>query len=226
LTDSFIPCSVVIAVAIGLGGPDMSASPAHPQRKVRILAYRVCDDDGTRPARVTPDQVAQWVEFANRTFASAGIRFEFGADDDFHSLRSTLLNDLSEGEHPDFARQKLHARQVAAQHPDRLVVLFRHGRGATGWGNGFAGPDLNFVVMPGWEDASHCGHSHVDALAHEIGHYLALRTPLPGLSTTTRRRRRPCASAATTAPPSKGTACPTHRPIRACGVPSANVPAR
>jgi hypothetical protein len=55
------------------------------------------------------------------------------------------------------------------------VVFFRHGRGPQPTGAGFAGTDYNFVVMPGWADDLHCGHDHVSALSHELGHHLGLR---------------------------------------------------
>jgi hypothetical protein len=53
-------------------------------------------------------------------------------------------------------------------------VVVRHGPGPTPTGAGFAGIDHDFVVLGGFDDMNHCGHPHVDALAHEIGHYLGL----------------------------------------------------
>lgn len=62
----------------------------------------------------------------------------------------------------------------AAGFPDALVVFFRYGPGDRPTRGGFSWIDYDLVVMPGFTDAQHCGHAHVDALAQEIGHYLGL----------------------------------------------------
>lgn len=55
-----------------------------------------------------------------------------------------------------------------------MVVYFRYGPNEKATAGGFSWWDYSFVVMPGRDDATHCGHPHTDALAHEIGHYLGL----------------------------------------------------
>jgi len=140
---------------------------------VPLLALRVADDDGSRPARVTPEQVATWVAYANQVFRPAGVQllFERGA---FRELRSTLINRLEGTGQVDWGQTKRVADEVASFYPDRLVVFFRHGPGKSATGVGMSWTDYNFVAMPGWLDDAHCGHDHIYALAHEIGHHLGL----------------------------------------------------
>jgi hypothetical protein len=152
------------------------AQPAPPEPTIRIgvQAIQVEDDDGARPARVTPANVTEWIDFANRSFAPAGIEFVFHGDEsDYCVLKSTVINDMTGGGE-GWAATRAAANEAAARYPDRLVVYFRHGPGPNATGGGFSWTDLNFVGMFGWEDGSHCGHRHTDAVAHEIGHYLGL----------------------------------------------------
>lgn len=146
--------------------------PLEPLLDVQLLAFRVSDDDGGRAARVAPAHIQRWVDFANDVYRPAGIRFHFDPLE-LRALRSTLLNDTM-GSGPSWPQAKWAADQVAERHPDRLVLFFRHGPGAQATGLGFSWTDYNFVVMPGWPDDTHCGHDHVDALAHELGHHLGL----------------------------------------------------
>ncbi len=146
-----------------------------PLLRVGVQAIHVMDDDGGRPARVKPENVAEWIEFTNRSFAPAGIQFVFRGDQsDYCPLRSTVLNNLTGGGDANWEEAKALGDEVAARYPDRLVIYFRHGPGPNATGAGFSWTDYNFVVMFGWEDGSHCGHPHIDAVAHEIGHYLGL----------------------------------------------------
>src|SRR5262249_17500140 len=46
-------------------------------RTLRIRAVAVADDDGGRPANITPLEVAQWVDKANEIYGPAGIQFLF-----------------------------------------------------------------------------------------------------------------------------------------------------
>ncbi len=147
--------------------------PPGPILAARLLAIRVSDDGGAREARILPEQVAAWVAFTNEVFRPAGIRVDFDPRD-LQLLRSTAVNRLQGPEQPDWAAAKRVADDVAARHPDRLVVFFRHGPGAGPTGAGLSWTDYNFVVMPGWPDDRHCGHDHLSALAHEIGHHLGL----------------------------------------------------
>lgn len=163
-------------MAVGpVAAQTQSASPGSGPLYARIQAVRVADGNGKRAARVTPPQVEQWVRFANRVFASANIQFQFspGAGD-FIDLKSNLLNNLTGAEDPDWDARKRAGNALAAKHRGKLLVLFRHGPGPSATGGGFSWWDYNFVVMPGFDDASHCGHPHTDALAHELGHFLGL----------------------------------------------------
>ena len=147
---------------------------AQEPMRVGVQAIEVMDDDGGRPARVTAANVAEWIEFTNRSFAPAGIEFAFRGDEsDYCVLRNTVINDMTGGGEGWAETRKL-ANEVAAKYPDKLVIFLRHGPGPNATGGGFSWTDLNFVGMFGWEDGSHCGHRHTDAVAHEIGHYLGL----------------------------------------------------
>lgn len=153
----------------------VSVLPASGPIYVRIQAIKVSDDDGKRAARITPAQVTQWVNFANRVFSVANVQFQFQPGrGDFVELKSTLLNNLTGVEDIDWTAQKKTGNAIAAKYSGKLVVFFRHGRGPGATGGGFSWWDYNFVAMPGFDDASHCGHPHTDALAHEFGHFLGL----------------------------------------------------
>jgi hypothetical protein len=146
-----------------------------PLLTVRVQAIRVADDDGQRQARITPADVARWLAFANDVFRPAGVTFVFHPEDgDFADHRSSDVNSLEGDEQPDWLVLKRAADDIAAEYPDRLVVFFRYGPRAFATGGGFSWYDYDFVAMPGWQDDEHCGHDHVDALAHELGHHLGL----------------------------------------------------
>jgi hypothetical protein len=150
------------------------AGPPQPWIDVSLLAFRVADDEGTRPARVTGAQIARSVAFANDVYRAAGVRFHFDPRE-LLVLHNRVINDLEGDRQPDWSAAKQAADAIAEHHPDRLVVFYRHGRGPQPTGAGFSGTDYNFVVMPGWSDDVHCGHDHISALSHELGHHLGLR---------------------------------------------------
>jgi hypothetical protein len=149
-------------------------APAQPLIELSLLAFRVADDDGGRPARVTAADVARSVAFANDVYRAAGVRFRFDPRE-LVPLHNRVINDLEGDQQSDWATAKRAADEVAEHYPDRLVVFFRHGRGPHATGAGFSGTDYNFVVMPGWSDDLHCGHDHISALSHELGHHFGLR---------------------------------------------------
>jgi hypothetical protein len=144
-----------------------------PPIAARIRMIRVADDDGTRAADITPEQFEQWVDFANRVFHPAGIRFEFDRRD-VGSLHSTPLNRATgfAGERWDEARHL--GNRLASRHADRISVLVRHGPEQEPIGQGFSGGDIDFIIMPGFAATRVCGHQNVGLFAHEMGHFLGL----------------------------------------------------
>lgn len=155
--------------------PAFAKDPIHT---IRLQAIQVADDDGSRICSVTPDQVKQWVDFANNCWDDAGIRFDYRPDDgDFVVLKSTLVNGLSASGDPKNSERHKAALAEASKYPDKLVVFFRFGKGDKPDSDGFSWFDRNYVVMSGWSVMGHCGHRHTDALAHEIGHYFGLLHP-------------------------------------------------
>jgi hypothetical protein len=59
---------------------------------VPVLAVRVSDDDGGRPAAISPAQVKRWVDRGNQVYASTGIHFVYKTSDGMVEPQSTLLN--------------------------------------------------------------------------------------------------------------------------------------
>jgi hypothetical protein len=168
------PAHPVGSDAAAPGTAFVGGTPApEPLLDVPVMAIQVADDDGARPARIAPGQIAAWVAFSNSVFQPAGVRVRFDPAD-LRLLRSSLINDLQGVEQDDWREAKRAADQIADRYPDRLVVFFRHGPGERASGAGFSWFDYNFVVMPGWLDDTHCGHEHASALAHELGHHLGL----------------------------------------------------
>jgi hypothetical protein len=157
------------------GSAYLGGAPAPtPVLAARILAIRLSDDDGSRAARITPEQVSAWLEFANQAFHPAGVRFDFdGGPGDFQALRSSLLNRLDDTSE-SWPQSKGAADELAARFPDRLVVFFRHGEGRSATGYAFSGIDQNFIAMPGWPQGRRCRLREIRALAHELGHHLGL----------------------------------------------------
>jgi hypothetical protein len=140
---------------------------------VPIQAIQVADDDGSRPAEITSEEVAWWVDRANEIYANAFIRFAYDPVEDFATVRSTVVNDMvNPQDHPEMGFAARHANDIAGRYPGKLTVLFRHGEGYVGTGYAFSSTTHNFVAMTGFLGAP-CGRDG-GFLAHEIGHYLGL----------------------------------------------------
>lgn len=159
---------------------DPGAGSGGSWASARLQAIQVRDDDGSRPAPVTPDEFGKFVAFANSAYRSCGIRFEYDPDKDFATLDSTLLNDIVDGKESGWPARLSRGKAAAAEHPGKVTVIVRHGPGAAAWGNNFAGTNEEFVVMGGYGAGWHCGHPHEEALAHELGHLLGLGHTFPG----------------------------------------------
>lgn len=145
---------------------------------VQIQPIIVSDSDGGRQARVKPQQITELVQFTNKTYESAQIRFDFKESDVVY-LRNTTLNSMMGEEDKNWQAEVTEGNKIASQYPTKIVVFFRFGPDSVATGQGFSSGQYNFVAMPGSDDATHCGHPHIDALAHEIGHYLGLFHTFP-----------------------------------------------
>lgn len=171
--------------------PSAEEAAAAPRRRYRlpIHAIKVSDDDGRRPADITPEQAGEWVDKANEVFAPAGIRFVFRADangPDWSEIHDTALNNLQ----ADRAAV-LYAAVEAAKYPDKIVVVFRNGPSRTPVQDAFASRlRTNLVAMPGFSQATNVvgrddkgrwvTKQNIWMLAHELGHHLGLPHTFPG----------------------------------------------
>lgn len=152
-------------------------NPAYPLLTVRLQAVQVSDDDGSRPVRITAQQVKQWVDKANEIYAKASVRLHYDPEADFATLKSSVLNGMTGDTDPNWKREVVVGNRVAAGYTGRLVVYFIYGPGSGPTGGGFSSADYNFVEMPGFNDTKVCGYQNSGILAHEIGHYFGLSHP-------------------------------------------------
>ena len=184
------PLPIVLAVAVLL--PLASAAGPAQTVHLRVHAIKVSNTDGTRPAKITPNEVSQWVKTANTIFGAsgAGIVLHFVADangPDWEVMNNTTLNRLS-----SFGAGWSTANAIAAKYPKKVVVFFRHGDSTNASGNGFAfppqsGKKVEFVAMPGFtvtgvpiDDPQGPFKQNDGIFAHELGHYLGLGHTFPG----------------------------------------------
>lgn len=139
------------------------ATASSPNYSIPVVAYRVSDDDGSRPCAITVDGVQQWVDEANRIYAAAGIRFVY--DGVLRDLRDTEVNNVTGEEYPAWQSVKTKLNQLAANH--RSIVLVHRAE----LGGGFSWWTYDFVAMS-FFDAVHL--NALSILAHELGHHLGL----------------------------------------------------
>jgi hypothetical protein len=143
---------------------------------VPLQVVQLTDDDGSRQAGVTAQEMQAWIRFANKAFSVAGIRFSHqGNRSDTLLLRNTVLNRMDPTDWNGSFREACgHADRVVARYPGKLVVFIRWGTGPNPTGGANGGGDWDFVVMGAFEAMNHCGHPHFDAFAHELGHHFGL----------------------------------------------------
>lgn len=159
---------------------NLEALAPQPLLQLHVHCIRVSDDNGSRQASMTPGRMKQWVDFANITYAPAQINFLYDPVADFTDIQSTIINNMVGNTDPNWVQATGLANLYASAYPNKAVVFSRYGPGPDPTGGGFSWSDLNFVVMPGYGDASHCGHAHTEMLAHELGHYMGLWHTFPG----------------------------------------------
>ena len=168
---------------------------ASPIYTLRVHAIKLSNDDGSEPTPISPANVKEWVDKANKIFyiSGAGIQLQFDPNPngpDWTTLKNTKLNHISSADQSDWGQ----ANKVAAAHPGKIVFLFRYS-GGTGAnanpGNGFAftpqsGMVTNFVALPGFNNtkvstgsASGPFVQNIWQMAHETGHYLGLAHTFP-----------------------------------------------
>ena len=139
------------------------ATASSPNYSIPVVAYRVSDDDGTRPCAITVDGVQQWVDEANRIYAAAGIRFVY--DGVLRELRDTQVNNVTGEDYPAWLAVKDTLNQLAANH--RSIVLVHRAL----IGGGFSSWTYDFVAMSFFDSVN---LNALSILAHELGHHLGL----------------------------------------------------
>jgi hypothetical protein len=104
---------------------------------IPIVAVRISDDDGGRRAAIVPAQLKRWLDYANFVYASAGIHYHYQTSDGMVDRKSTLLNNVVRTSDRDWLESKRAANRLAAEHPGKLTIIFRHGPGPQPTGGGF-----------------------------------------------------------------------------------------
>ena len=141
---------------------------------IPILAVRVSDDDGWRRTPITPIEIKRWVDHGNYIYAPSGIQFLYKTADGMVELKSTRLNNFNGNSDPDWQESRRAANRVAAEHPGKLTLIFRHGPGPHPISHAFSWIDSDFVIMPAFSAANVCGRPNMGTFPHEVGHYLGL----------------------------------------------------
>jgi hypothetical protein len=159
-----------VSSAPGADGPKTKATK---EVTIPVRFFRVSDNDGKREAAVDVDALRRQVDFMNKAFKPAHVRFTFDATHDLVPLKSTIVNGMLGAEDANWLKAKREANRIAAGCPGKLVVFVRHGPGAQPCGGSFSWFDYNFVAFAGTD------HGYW-SLAHEVAHYFGLAHPHAG----------------------------------------------
>jgi hypothetical protein len=145
-----------------------------PLVDLHIEAVQVANDDTTHQADITPAQVTTLVDAANAVYAVAGVHFSFDQINDFTSVNSTLINQMTGVSDTQWSSEEAAGNAIAAAHPGKATIFFRYGPGSSPTGASFSWTDYDFAAMPGYAETTLCSHTDTTRLAHELGHYLGL----------------------------------------------------
>lgn len=152
---------------------------------IPVRPIRLADDDGTRRADVSTEDIVAWLRFANDVFSPARIGFSYDPAQGVVHVDDTGLNAMTGPSDPKLVELVERGNEIAAEYPGELVVLFRSG-GGQGPSEVFGSRHANFVSMGEWDDDAVCGEPDRGALAHAIGGYLALTTTFSSTHATVR----------------------------------------
>jgi hypothetical protein len=162
-----------------------------PLYKIRILAVKVANDDGSQPTPVSPNGIENLVNRANEIYEISRVQFLFDKQKDIVSINNTeinqditILKDLTQftsiDEPPpkDAIDQEIHKRakaNFAKLFKDRLTVFFHYGSELV-YDNTLKHWKLraNTISSSSWAAryVSVVGNPGGSLLAHECGHYL------------------------------------------------------
>lgn len=143
---------------------------------IPIRVVRLADNDGSRQANITTENVIDWVISANEVFAPARFGFSYDPASGLVDLSDTVLNRWSDREDTRWLDRVLRANQLASTYPGELLVLIPRGPVEGQPVMSFASRHTDFVVMGEWDEEYVCGDPGLFSLAHEIGLHLALPT--------------------------------------------------
>ncbi|MEB2777851.1 hypothetical protein SYJ56_21235 [Algoriphagus sp. D3-2-R+10] len=156
--------------------------------QLKIRAIKCADDNGTRMAQISVDEVNEWIDAANKAYAPAGVQFDHITM--VNTLKNTTINKLAPNDDEDSRQVKIDKQKskdaadaFAKDFPGEIVIFFRYGRNDEAAGGGFSSSKADYVAMPGfskthttayYQDGSSKEIQNIKLLAHELGHYLGL----------------------------------------------------
>lgn len=148
-----------------------------------IKVYRVADKDGSNQARTSPEDIINWVVYANWVMRKSDIPLEvsFNPTTDWAEIKDTDLNHLDAvGERGDKK-----AADISWRHPEDLVVFLPWGTQSHTNANAMYAKSrvdgrqglVDYIQLPSQYGASEWSGEYL--FIHEIGHFLGLKHTFP-----------------------------------------------
>jgi len=168
----------VFAALLSAPGVQAAGSPgllAAPSPTYTLPIHAVIVSDGTNTPPITAAEIQDWVDYANGVYDDAGVQLFFDENNpDLSNLTNTNLSGVGGNGDANWAQTVADGNSEAAKHAGKVVVFFRYGLPGKPDSGGFSDDTYNFIVMPGFNVGSVCGHQNIMLFAHEAGHYLGL----------------------------------------------------
>ena len=154
---------------------------------LRVHAVLTANDDGSKAATITPEQVQNQIDNANDIWAGAHVVFDFDPADDIFTVNQTSLNNDCTIKYFINPLQRICSKRISATardayalnpiHDGAIVTFFRSGDSTITCADFFTctndAPSKAYSSRAGHFVVMFKGDPGNDALwAHEVGHYL------------------------------------------------------